>query len=66
MNQEAWRANAVPEFGGGFQAVALIAGMLGMEVSASQIAHRMALGRTPPNADDLVRAAKMLGLKASS
>ena len=42
MNEEAWRATAIPEFGGGFQAVAMIARALGMEVSALQIAHQMA------------------------
>jgi subfamily B ATP-binding cassette protein HlyB/CyaB len=64
MNDEAWRANAIPEFGGGFQAVAVIARMYGVEVTALQIAHQMALGRTPPTGDDLVRAAQLIGLKA--
>ena len=64
MNEEAWRATAIPEFGGGFQAVAMIARALGMEVSALQIAHQMALGKKPPDAGDLVRAAQMIGLKA--
>jgi subfamily B ATP-binding cassette protein HlyB/CyaB len=64
MNEEAWRATAIPEFGGGFQAVAMIARALGMEVSAIQIAHQMALGKKPPDSGDLVRAAQMIGLKS--
>jgi subfamily B ATP-binding cassette protein HlyB/CyaB len=64
MNEEAWRGSAIPQFGGGFQAVAVIARTLGMEVTALQIAHQMALGRTPPNGADLVRAAQLIGLKA--
>jgi subfamily B ATP-binding cassette protein HlyB/CyaB len=64
MNEEAWRATAIPEFGGGFQAVAVIARALGMEVSALQIAHQMALGKKPPDGGDLVRAAQLIGLKS--
>lgn len=64
MNEESWRANPIPEFGGGFQAVAVIARVHGVEATALQIAHQMALGRTPPTGDDLVRAAQLIGLKA--
>jgi ATP-binding cassette, subfamily B, bacterial HlyB/CyaB len=64
MNEEAWRANAIPEFNGGFQAVTVIARIHGVEATALQIAHQMALGRTPPAGDDLVRAAQLIGLKA--
>jgi len=64
MNEEAWRTAAIPAFGGGFQAVATVARSLGVEVTAVQIAHQMAQGKTPPNSADLVRAAQLIGLKA--
>jgi ATP-binding cassette, subfamily B, bacterial HlyB/CyaB len=64
MNEEAWRASAIPTHGGGFQAVAMVARSFGVEVTAAQISHQMAQGRTPPDGADLVRAAQLVGLKA--
>ena len=64
MNEEAWRASAIPKFGGAFQALAMVARSLGVEVTGAQISYQMAQGRTPPNGADVVRAAQMIGLKA--
>jgi subfamily B ATP-binding cassette protein HlyB/CyaB len=51
-------------FSGGFQVLASIAKTLGYQVSAAQLLHQTGLGRRAPAAEDLVRAAKMIGLKA--
>ena len=64
MNEEVWRASAMPVFGGGFRAVAMVARSFGVDVTPAQIAHLMAQGKTPPTGDDLVRAAQLIGLKA--
>jgi subfamily B ATP-binding cassette protein HlyB/CyaB len=64
MNEEAWRATAIPTLGGGFQALAVVARSFGVEVTAAHIAHQTAKGNTPPNGADLVRAAQLIGLKA--
>jgi subfamily B ATP-binding cassette protein HlyB/CyaB len=64
MNQGTQTAAGIPAFGGGFQALAQVARSLGVHTTAAQIAHEMAQGRTPPSAEDLVRAAKLIGLKA--
>ena len=51
-------------FSGGFQVLASIAKGLGYQVTAAQLTHQMGLGRRAPTSDDLVRAAKLIGLKA--
>jgi subfamily B ATP-binding cassette protein HlyB/CyaB len=63
-NEGVQPAKGAPAFRGGFQALAQIARQHGVHTTAAQIAHEMALGRTPPGAEDLVRAAKLIGLKA--
>ncbi len=56
--------DAIPLFGGGFMAVAQVAGQHGVQCSPAQLSHQSALGDKPPGAADLARAAIMLGLKA--
>src|SRR5579884_109512 len=63
-NEGAPGAKGAPAIRGGFQALAQVARQHGVHTTAAQIAHEMALGRTPPGAEDLVRAAKLIGLKA--
>lgn len=56
--------SGIPQFGGGFMAVAQVAAHHGVQVGAAQLAHDMALGNAAATVDDLVRATKMIGLKA--
>ena len=55
---------AIPLFGGGFVAVAQLAGHHGVLASAAQLFHQSGLGETPPTAEDLARSAISIGLKA--
>lgn len=64
MDQSNLPANGTPIFGGGYQALASVAKTLGLQVTVGQIVHRMGQGRRSPEAEDLVRAAKLIGLKA--
>jgi subfamily B ATP-binding cassette protein HlyB/CyaB len=63
-NQGVRPGKGAPVFRGGFQALAQVARNHGVHTTAAQIAHEMAQGRTPLDAEDLVRAAKLIGLKA--
>lgn len=56
--------DAIPLFGGGFMAVAQVASHHGVLASAAQLSHETGLGDVPPTADDLVRSAIDIGLKA--
>ena len=56
--------DALPQFNGGFIAVAHLAGHHGVLASAAQLSHESGLGDTPPTAEDLARAAIRVGLKA--
>ncbi len=56
--------DAIPLFGGGFMAVAQVASHHGVQAAAAQLSHRLALGDVPPSAEDLARAAVIIGLKA--
>lgn len=64
MNEGAIQAASIPALGGGFQALALVGRTLGIQATAAQINHEMAQGRKVPSAEDLVRAAKLIGLRA--
>jgi subfamily B ATP-binding cassette protein HlyB/CyaB len=64
MNQSGRPANALPTRGGGFLALAVVARRLGVQTTAPQLAHELAQGRQAPTGEDLVRAAKLIGLKA--
>ncbi len=55
---------AIPLFGGGFMAVAQVAGHHGIQCSSAHLSHQLALGDVPPDGADLARAAIMVGLKA--
>jgi len=64
MSQEV--ANKSPVLGGAFRALALVARSHGVQTTAAQLAHQMALGRGAgalPTAEDIVRAAKLIGLR---
>jgi subfamily B ATP-binding cassette protein HlyB/CyaB len=54
----------IPRRSGAFSAVAHAANVHGVQVTAAQLSHQMALGSAVPTAEDLVRAAKFVGLKA--
>lgn len=54
----------LPRRSGAFVAVAQVAAFHGVQVTAAQLSHQMALGNAVPTAEDLVRAAKFVGLKA--
>src|SRR5262249_47768625 len=54
----------IPRRSGAFVAVAQVAGYHGVQTTAAQLAHQMALGSAAPTAEDLVRTAVKLGLKA--
>ncbi len=56
--------DAIPLFGGGFIAVAQLAGHHGILASPAQLSHQSGLGELPPTAEDLARAAISVGLKA--
>ena len=56
--------DAIPMFGGGFMAVAQVAGHHGVLASPGQLSHLSGLGDIPPTADDLARSAITAGLKA--
>ncbi len=55
--------DAIPLFGGGFIAVAQLAGHHGILASPAQLSHQSGLGEVPPTAEDLARAAISIGLK---
>jgi subfamily B ATP-binding cassette protein HlyB/CyaB len=54
----------IPRRSGAFMAIAHLANFHGVPVTAAQLSHQMALGSAVPTAEDLVRAAKFVGLKA--
>ena len=64
MTQGAIPAASIPPLGGGFQALAVAARTLGIQATAAQINHEMAQGRKVATANDLLRAAKVIGLRA--
>lgn len=53
-----------PGFSGGYQVLAAIAKSMGYQVTAPQLIHQMGQGRRNPTTDDLIRAAKGIGLRA--
>ncbi len=56
--------DAIPLFGGGFMAVAQVAGQHGILASPAQLSRHAALDNDPPTARELARTAVSLGLKA--
>ncbi len=56
--------NDPPVFNGGYQVLAAIAKNLGVQVGVQQIVHRMGGGRRNPTTQDLMQAARRLGLRA--
>ena len=55
--------NDPPVFSGGYQVLASIAKSMGFHVTAQQLMHQMGLGRRNPTTDDLIRAAKLIGMR---
>ena len=55
-----------PVFGGGYQAISSIAKGFGIQVTPGQIIHHMGKGRRAPDLADMLRAAKLIGLKAKA
>ena len=55
-----------PVFGGGYQAISSIAKGFGIQVTPGQIIHHMGKGRRAPDLADMLRAAKLIGLKAKT
>lgn len=53
-----------PAFSGGYQVLATIAKSMGYHVTAQQLIHQMGRGRRSPTTDDLLRAAKLIGVRA--
>ena len=66
MDQSTSPMREGPVFGGGYQALASIAKAYGVQVTPGQIVHHMAQGRRVPEVVDLVRAAKLIGLKSKA
>lgn len=64
MTRSQLPSNEPPVFSGGFQVLAAIAKALGVQVTGAQLVHQMGLGRRQPTTDDLIRAAKTIGLRA--
>jgi subfamily B ATP-binding cassette protein HlyB/CyaB len=58
------KARGAPPLGGGLLAVAQIASYHGVKTTPAELAHHLALGKEIPTGDDLVRAAKKIGLKS--
>jgi subfamily B ATP-binding cassette protein HlyB/CyaB len=58
------QVNVIPRRSGAFAAVAQVASQHGVQTTAAQLAHQMALGSAVPTAEDLAQAAKTIGLKA--
>src|SRR5260370_37786774 len=54
---------AVP-LNGGLLALAQVAAFHGVQTTPRQLVHELTLGNQPADAEDLVRAAKLIGLKA--
>ena len=54
----------VPNLNGGLLALAQVAIFHGVQTTPRQLAHELALGNQPVGAEDLARAAKLIGLKA--
>ena len=52
------------EFNGGFHVLAAIAKSMGYHVSAQQLMHQVGVGRRNPTTKDLLRAAKLIGVRA--
>ena len=52
-----------PVFSGGYKVLATIAKTMGYHVTAQQLGHQMGHGRGNPSTDDLMRAAKMIGMR---
>jgi len=53
-----------PVFSGGYRVLAAIAKTMGYHVTAQQLTHQMGGGRGNPSTDDLMRAAKIIGMRA--
>ncbi len=56
--------HAVSNVNGGLLALAQVAAYYGVQTTPRQLAHELALGNQPVGAEDLARAAKLIGLKA--
>ncbi len=53
-----------PVFSGGYKALATVAKTMGYHVTAQQLNHQMGQSRGNPSTADLMRAAKMIGIRA--
>ena len=63
MTQSQLTLRDPPVFSGGYQALAAVAKTMGYHVTAQQLIHQMGQGRRSPDTDDLIRAAKLIGLR---
>ena len=63
MTRSPLSENDPPVFSGGYQVLASIAKSMGYNVSAQQLVHQMGRGRRNPTTEDLVRAAKLIGIR---
>ncbi len=57
-------ADCLPATDGGLLSLAMIAGHYRIACDPAQMAHDLGLGQRPANAEDIIRAARRLGLKA--
>ena len=64
MNRPPIPADDPPAFNGGYQVLATIAKSMGYHVTAQQLIHQMGQGRRSPTTDDLIRASKLIGVRA--
>ena len=63
MTRSQLSENDPPAFSGGYQVLASIAKSMGYNVSAQQLIHQMGRGRRDPTTEDLIRAAKLIGIR---
>jgi subfamily B ATP-binding cassette protein HlyB/CyaB len=63
MSVSETRPNDRAAFNGGYQVLASIAKSMGYQITAPQLAHLMGRGRRSPATNDLIRAAKRIGMR---
>ncbi len=66
MNRTTSPMREGPVFGGGYQAISSVAKSFGVQVTPGQIIHHMGKGRRAPELADMLRASKLIGLKAKA
>ena len=63
MTRSQLPSNDPPIFSGGYRVLAAVAKSLGYHVTVQQIVHQMGKGRGNPSTEDLMRAAKIIGMR---